>query len=269
MAEARRVDEEAEVREAARLLDHDRYLAALLAPRHARDDLLLIAAFHGEIARVPASVREPTIGAIRLQWWRDLIDGGNADDATGSPVADRLCRAIAGGRVSAGEATSIIDAYEELLHPAALTHPGAVEAFCDAGQGAAFRLAAGVLGCANEHAAAVINAAAQSYGRVQLLRTLPILLSKGHDPFGSGAHVDWAQIASPLLAEARASLAEALRLAPLSSATMLQAILPVALVEPYLRALQGLGSKIAFEQATISPLSRVWRIWFAKRRGRF
>ena len=44
------------VRAAARSLDRDRYLAALLSPRSARSDLIALAAFMGEVARIPLTV---------------------------------------------------------------------------------------------------------------------------------------------------------------------------------------------------------------------
>ena len=77
------------VRAAARELDYDRYLAALLAPARARDGLMALAAFHGEIARIPLTVREPGVGDIRLQWWRDAL-ATPAAIATGNPVADAM-----------------------------------------------------------------------------------------------------------------------------------------------------------------------------------
>lgn len=268
MPEAREVDAAAEVRRAARELDHDRYLAALLAPARARDQLLALAAFHGEIARIPASVSEPTIGAIRLQWWRDALEDPSSA-ATGSPVADAMRRALVARQIEPEAPLAIIDAYEALLHHGSLAQPDALTAFADAGQGAAFRMAAHILGAAEGDAAPLIDAAAQCYGRVQLLRALPILLSRGHNPIGAGTSVDWVMQIAPILAISRAELAKVRRLAPLAPATMLQAILPVALVEPYLKALEGLGSNLGLEQATISPLSRVWRIYLAKRLRRF
>lgn len=267
MPETTEVDQADEVRRAARELDHDRYLAALLAPSSARDGLLAIAAFHGELARIPASVSEPTIAAIRLQWWRDQLDDASASN---SPVVDALRRAIGRYPGAIREAVAIVDACEELLQPGALSSAGAVVAFADASQGAAFRLAARVLGAsAQEIASPLITAAAQSYGRVQLLRVLPVLLHRGHHPFDIEPGADWTPLIDEELAAARENFAEVRRLVPLSSATIRQAILPVALVEPYLKALQGLGSKLVFQQATISPLSRVWRIYLAKRRQSF
>lgn len=269
MPEPTEGDEAAEIRSAARELDHERYLAALLAPAGARGALLAIAAFHGEVARIPASLTEPTMGAIRLQWWRDqMLDASSGGDA-GSPVADAMRRALAGNESAIREAIAMIDAYEELLYPGSLREPGTVAAFAQASQGAAFRLAARALGASDTEAYPVIDAAAQSYGRVQLLRLLPALLHKGHNPFADQSPSDWMPTLAPILADAGAELAEVRRLAPLASATILQAILPVALVGPYLKALEGLGSKLAYEQATISPLSRVWRIYVAKRRRRF
>jgi phytoene synthase len=255
------------VRGEARDLDHDRYLAALLSPAPARDALMTVAAFHGEIARIPTSVREPAMGAIRLQWWRDTL-GGDAAAPTGSPVADRLRHDIQSGALPLYEVVSIIDAYETLLQPGALADAVALDAFLDASQGAAFRLSARILGVQDGEAREIVGAAAQAYGRVQLLRALPLLLAKGRNPFAREPVRDWAPVVRPILASTRQSLAEVSRLMPVASLTLRTAILPVALVEPYLAALERLGSRIASEQAGISPLSRVWRIYVARRRGR-
>ena len=55
--------------------DYDRYLCALLAPAQAREAVLVLTAFNLELARVCEMVSEPLIGEIRLQWWRDALDG--------------------------------------------------------------------------------------------------------------------------------------------------------------------------------------------------
>ena len=83
------------VRSAARAFERDRYLSALLAPAAARDDLIALAAFAGELARIPATVSEPMIGEIRLQWWRDTLEAAGTDGApaAGHPIADALVRA--------------------------------------------------------------------------------------------------------------------------------------------------------------------------------
>lgn len=78
------------VRRMARKSDPDRYLSALFAPRNVRDDLLALYAFNAEIARIPDEVSEPTLGEIRLQWWRDAMVVAVAGEVTGHPVADAL-----------------------------------------------------------------------------------------------------------------------------------------------------------------------------------
>ncbi len=269
MGEATQVDFEGEVRQAARDLDYDRYLAALLSSSRARADLMTIAAFHGEISRVPLAVHEPTMGAIRLQWWRDVIDNRGAGEAPGSPVADSVQRLLAADDEAVEDARAMIDAYEELLHPGALSRPGAVEAFATMAQGSAFRWAARRLGALAPNQSELIGASAQAYGRAQLLRALPGLLRQGHNPFVTPQSGDWGMITGVLLARTRKAIAEVRRLAPLAPVAIRDVILPVALVEPYLAALERLGSKLIDEQATISPLTRVWRIYVAKRLRRF
>ena len=70
----------------ARSGEPDRYLAALLAPPDARPHLLALAAFSSELARVPSLVtREPAMGEIRLQWWRDALAASDASRAPAIP----------------------------------------------------------------------------------------------------------------------------------------------------------------------------------------
>ena len=80
---------------AARAGEPDRYLAALLSPSSKRLGLLALAAFSAELANVPRLVtREPGMGEIRLQWWRDALHGDDGT-RTGNPIAD--------GRLTAGD----------------------------------------------------------------------------------------------------------------------------------------------------------------------
>jgi len=55
--------------------DHDRYLTALYAPADVRRDLFALYAFNHEVAKIRQAVSEPMLGEIRLQWWREAIDG--------------------------------------------------------------------------------------------------------------------------------------------------------------------------------------------------
>ena len=260
---------DAAVRDAARSLELDRYLAALLSPRSARPGLMAVAAFLGEVGRIPAAVSEPAMGDIRLQWWWEALTATPPGAATGSPVADAMQQTMQQHALPGSSVLSLIEAYACELVPGSLVAPGAVDAHADATQGAAFRLAAHVLGVGAEAAAGhYLAAAAQSYGRVQLLRSLPALVAKGRNPFGEKAAADWAAAVRPVLAEARTWLDEARLRAATAPATIRPAVLPLALVEPYLTALERLGPDVASTRAEISPLTRVWRLYRASTLGR-
>jgi phytoene synthase len=68
-------------------LDRDRYLACLLSPEDKRPALAALYAFNAEIARIRDAVREPLPGEVRMQWWRDLLEGNAHGDSQANPVA--------------------------------------------------------------------------------------------------------------------------------------------------------------------------------------
>ena len=55
--------------------DHDRYLSCVFAPDRQREGLFALYAFNLEVARIAESVSEEILGQIRLQWWREAIEG--------------------------------------------------------------------------------------------------------------------------------------------------------------------------------------------------
>ena len=78
------------LRDGLRGLDGDLYLCHLFAPAEKRDALLTLYYLYADIARIPASVSEPMIGAIRLQWWRDLLDAVAEGDSRQTPIGEAL-----------------------------------------------------------------------------------------------------------------------------------------------------------------------------------
>src|SRR3984957_6677907 len=73
--------------------DRDRFQTALFAPARDREALFALYAFNYEIARVRESVREPMLGQIRLQWWREAI--ATAYEG-GAPRHHQVAEAITG-----------------------------------------------------------------------------------------------------------------------------------------------------------------------------
>ena len=240
------------MRAAARAGDIDRYLAALLAPRKARADLLALAAFLGEIARIPALVSEPMMGEIRLQWWREALDTLRAGRITGNPVADALGRAIVRHALPDDLLRGLIDARAQEFSPEHLRERGLSE-YIDAIDGAAFKLAARILNVDPTVVTDLLFASGQAYGRVRILRS---------------AWREGSTDAAPLQQEARDWVGKARMLINTAPRAILPAILPVALVEPYLTALDISSSDSAQARTDISQLTRVWRLWRASVTGR-
>ena len=69
--------------------DGDLYLCHLFTPADKRLRMLALYAAYTEIARIPSEVSEPMVGAIRLQWWRDVL-GDTPDASNASPFVAAL-----------------------------------------------------------------------------------------------------------------------------------------------------------------------------------
>src|SRR5208282_2178696 len=76
---SRRADRLSPVAALVRRHDRDRFQTALFAPAARREALFALYAFNCEIARVRERVTQPTLGQIRLQWWREAIETAYRD----------------------------------------------------------------------------------------------------------------------------------------------------------------------------------------------
>jgi len=77
--------------------DPDRFFGTLFAPSVRREALFALYAFNNELARVAESVSEPMLGEIRLQWWREALDGIEAGTPRRHDVVEALASAWAEG----------------------------------------------------------------------------------------------------------------------------------------------------------------------------
>ncbi len=87
-------DNEALCLAALRDFDRDRYLAALLTPADRRAAVVALYDYNAELARVRDLVREPLPGEVRLQYWRDLLEGAGHGETAANPVAAELLRTV-------------------------------------------------------------------------------------------------------------------------------------------------------------------------------
>ncbi|MEQ8334107.1 squalene/phytoene synthase family protein [Nisaea sp.] len=98
-----------------RRYDPDRFRFALFAPARHREAVFTLFAFNHEVAKTRDSVSETMIGAIRLQWWRDSIDGIYAGTPRQHEVIGPLAACIAAYDLPRAPFDDLINARERDL----------------------------------------------------------------------------------------------------------------------------------------------------------
>lgn len=164
--------------------DRDRYLTALLAPPDAQQGLLALYAFNLEIARVRETVSEELIGRMRLQWWRDRLDGFYAgkpaeDGVKGHPLAEPLTWAVHRFDLDRSALDDLINAREADLvdeQPAGLAD---LESYAKKTAAPVVTLALRILGQADGPVAAVAEDIAVAQVLTGVLRSVPFDLRRG------------------------------------------------------------------------------------------
>ena len=158
------------IEELVRRSDPDRYFSALFAPAEKRKHLLALYSFNIEIARVADTVREPMMGEIRLEWWRETLAGARAGMPRNHDVARALAALFAAVELPAAPFEAMIEARGFDSSPNSFADRAAVETYCDATSGSVMRLAARILG---GEADAVAREAGIAYALAGILRSLP------------------------------------------------------------------------------------------------
>lgn len=253
--------------------DRDRYLACLLSPADKRNALAALYAFNAEIARIRDSVREALPGEVRMQWWRDLIDGNPHGDSQSHPVAAALLttieqyhlpRPVLGNMIEA----RIFDLYDDLFEDR-----NALEGYAGETASALIQLANLVLSA--EDAAQSAEAAghagvAQAMAGMLLLMPLhrrrgqvyipaDMLAAAGLDreTFLAGQDRQRIGIAVEIFAAHALDHIEKARRATISK-NLFAAYLPVALSGPVIAAARKAGAGVFDGDLQLSPLRRQW-----------
>jgi phytoene synthase len=260
------------VREAARSGEPDRYLACLLAPKVVRGDLAALAAFAAELNRIVQIVSEPMAGEIRLQWWRDMLETMERGESVGHPLADALGDTMRRHRLPGSLVQSPIDARSVELGVEPAADEQALEAYLDAAEGALFRMALRVLGAEDRpDLDAIARAAGRAYGIARRPGRLLLALRKP-ELWHAGPQAGSAPAVSEEARDALAAMRDEARAALVTVRAQLEpgylsALLPLVMVEPYLRAQERMADPLR-DVADVMPLARVSRIWWAHMRGR-
>ena len=91
-----------------RPIDPDRFFCTLFAPPEKREVLALLYLFNNELARAREAVSEPVLALIRLQWWREVVEG----QRKAHDIATPLRAALEAGLFAAGDLAGLIAARE-------------------------------------------------------------------------------------------------------------------------------------------------------------
>jgi phytoene synthase len=97
--------------------DPDRFLASLFAPPKQRETLFLLCAFNHELARAREAVSEPPLALIRLQWWREVVEGARRRHEVATPLGE----ALDAGQLNANQLAAMIAEREVEAEPSIQT----------------------------------------------------------------------------------------------------------------------------------------------------
>ncbi len=264
--------------------DRDRYLACLLSPADKRNSLAALYAFNAEIARIRDSVREALPGEVRMQWWRDLLEGNAHGDSLSHPVAAALLTVIEQYRLPRPVLANMIEARIFDLYDDLFEDRNALEGYAGETASALIQLASLVLSA--EDAPASAEAAghagvAQAMAGILLLMPLhrrrgqvyipaDMLSAAGLDreTFLEGDDRQRIGIAIELFAAHALDHLEKARRAKISRAVF-AAYLPVALSGPVIVAARKAGVGVFHGELQLSQLRRQWLLAKASLLKRF
>lgn len=88
--------------------DPDRFFCTLFAPAGRREALALLYLFNHELARAREVASEPLLAMIRLQWWREVVEGERKKHEIATPLRD----ALEGGLFEAADLGALVTARE-------------------------------------------------------------------------------------------------------------------------------------------------------------
>lgn len=266
--------------------DPDRFHAALFAPARVRPSLFALYAFNLELSRAVTALREPMLGEIRLQWWREVLEELGNGVTREHPVVRALADTIATYELPMDLLAGMIDARSFDLEEAAMGPRDDFARYTAAMSGNLFALAARCLAPARAGALdAAAFAAGEAYGGAGLLKAVAfhaqrrklfipsdIVGESGLDP----ETVFTQRMTSPLrtailyaLGDVQQALKRARKeLRNIRAAEALPAFLPLALVQGELLRVYNTRDAFAPPPAASPLFARQWRLLMAAVTGR-
>ena len=262
-----------------RRLDRERYLAALFAPARQRDALFALFAFNLETAKTAEIVSEALLGEIRLQWWRDAVDGAYDGSVREHPVLAALAEAIGTCGLERSRFHAILDGRTADLRERPFDDLDALEDYVARTAVPLVELACQALGSENDEIMGLAREAGLGLGFAGVLRAIPfharqrrlcVPLSLMTEAGVSAAALfdrappkAFARAVEPVAARARTHIAELRRRRRDIPVAARAAFLPVAMSEAFLRRLGRNGHDVFDSRLAFSPLAIQARIAWA------
>jgi phytoene synthase len=265
--------------------DHDfeRYAATLFVPPRARRPLLALYAFNTELRRIRDHVSQPLPGEIRLQWWRDLVDGDARGSVEANPVAAELMAAAANHDLPRNELSRLVDARVFDLYDDPMLSLDMLERYCDDTAGRLFSLSARILGGKSDAVGHAAHHAGIAQGIVRAIQGLPLHAArkqlylpqdvlnesgaKEADLFAGRSTPQLQATITRLSDVARSHLGKAMDLLIAVPADAKRVFLPLALVRRALDLARPAGDP--FAPVPVSRLRMLWTLWRASKSEAF
>lgn len=268
-----------------RRYDHDRYLTCLFAPDDRREDLFALYAFNLEIAKVAEVVTEPMAGRVRLQWWREGLDGLYAGTPRRHQVAEPLSAAVRRHGLTRAHFERLIDAREDDLDDDPPASLDALRDYAEATSASLVLLALEVLGVRDEPSVSAGRHAGIAFALAGIARAVPFHAAQRrlmlpadlvgrcevdlHGLFERREPRAIVPVVRDVAERAREQLAAARDLRAEVPRAALPALLPARLAARYLDRLEKAGFDPFARTAQAHQPGHAWRLLLASLSGRY
>jgi 15-cis-phytoene synthase len=265
--------------ELVRTEDRDSFIASLFAPEEHRGALHALFAFGAELARVRDVAHTALPGEIRMQWWAEVVNRERDGEANANPLASALLATMERYDLPPDILLDLIEARRFDLYEDPMPTLGDLETYLQRTSSSLIALSSLILSGAQNQA--TIVPAGIALGLTHILRTFPVHVARRqlylpadmleqhrvhlHDVFAGRSSPGLAAVFAELRAVVRRHLATAGHALKELPQDAMPAILPLAIVRPWLDRSER---RDPFDPAELAAWRRQWLIWRAARNPR-
>ncbi|KAL1891934.1 hypothetical protein Sste5346_007278 [Sporothrix stenoceras] len=179
--------------------DYDAHLVRHFLPRGVRDAYLALRTLNLELARLPETVSNPTIGAMRMQFWKDSINNTFEGQPPREPVSMLLYAALAGLAAREGGVVSnfssikfwlqrFISTRQQYMDNRPFTSLDALEEYAESTYATLMYVTLAMLPLRSMHVDHLASHIGKACGIAAILRGIPVLAAPKPPPTGAASH---------------------------------------------------------------------------------